>query len=259
MNPGQSVWGFSLHLYMNFGLIGRSLSHSFSKTYFEQKFKTLELKDCSYQNFDLNDLSEFTSLSKYNLKGLNVTAPYKEYIIPYLDTISEEAKSIGAVNCIKFMNGITEGYNTDVYGFKQSIKPFLEPIHNRALIFGTGGSSKAVAYALKQIGVDYYFVTSSVSKKTENTFFYSELNEIILSQFLLLINCTPLGMHPLVNDCVQLPFQYVTDKHLAYDLIYNPSETLFLKQCKQKNAVTINGYSMLQLQAEKSWEIWMKP
>ena len=143
-----------------------------------------------------------------------------------------------------------------MYGFKQSIKPFLEPIHNKALIFGTGGSSKAVAFALKQIGIDYYFVTSAKTKKMENAFFYEELNEIILSQFLLLINCTPLGMHPLVNDCIKLPYESVSAQHLAYDLIYNPNETLFLKQCKQKNAVTINGYSMLQLQAEKSWELW---
>ncbi len=246
---------------MHFGLIGRSLSHSFSKTYFEQKFKDLGLNDHSYQNFDLDSISEFSEMLKNNknLKGLNVTAPYKEQIIPFLDTISDEAKIIGAVNCIKFNNGIKEGYNTDVYGFKQSIKPFLEPIHNKALIFGTGGSSKAIAFALKQIGIDYYFVTSSSNKKSENTFFYSELNEIILSQFLLLINCTPLGMFPLINDSVQLPYQFVTEHHLAYDLIYNPTETLFLKQCKQKNAVTINGYSMLQLQAEKSWELWMVP
>jgi shikimate dehydrogenase len=243
---------------MHFGLIGRSLSHSFSKDYFEQKFRKLNLSGNTYSNFDLDSVSEFPSVIEQHpdLKGLNVTAPYKEQIIPFLDSLSDEAKIIGAVNCIKFNNGKKEGYNTDVYGFKQSIKPFLEPAHNRALIFGTGGSSKAVAYALKQIGVEYYFVTSASQKKQNNTFFYSELNEIIFKQFLLLVNCTPLGMHPIIDECVPIPYQLVGPQHLAYDLIYNPEETLFLKQCKEKNAVTINGYSMLQLQAEKSWEIW---
>ena len=191
-----------------------------------------------------------------NLTGLSVTVPYKEQIIPFLDELSIEAKEIGAVNCIHFVNGKSVGYNTDVSGFKTSIKPFLEPKHNRALIFGTGGSSKAIAYALKQIGVDCFFVTSLEYKKTPNTFFYYELSPIIFSQFLLLVNCTPVGMFPETNVALPIPFSYVTENHLAYDLIYNPAETVFLKNCKEKGAIIINGLSMLQLQAEKAWDIW---
>lgn len=243
---------------MQLGLIGKNLSHSFSKKYFEEKFNTQKLSEYSYNNFELNDIRDFPELIKShpNLSGLNVTHPYKESIIKYLDDCSDEAKSIAAVNCIKILNGKSYGYNTDEFGFRFSIKPFLEPKHNRALIFGTGGSSKAIAFALKKIGVEYYFVTSSDAKKTPNTFFYSELNPIILKQFLLLINCTPLGMFPEVNQAPQIPYECVTSDHLAYDLIYNPEETLFLKKCREQGAITINGLSMLKLQAEKSWEIW---
>ncbi len=243
---------------MQFGLIGKSLSHSFSKKYFEEKFKNEKLSNFSFTNFELNSISEFENIIKHNplLKGLSVTVPYKEQIIPFINELSSEANEIGAINCINFLNGKSLGYNTDVFGFKTSIKPFLEPKHNRALIFGTGGSSKAIAYALNQIGVDYFFVTSSQNKKNANTFFYSELSEIILSQFLLLINCTPVGMFPDVNKSPNIPYDFVTENHLVYDLIYNPAETFFLKNCKAKGAITINGYSMLQLQAEKAWEIW---
>jgi len=243
---------------MQFGLIGKKLSHSFSKKYFEEKFVTLGLNSYSYNNFELENIKEFPSLIQANpdLSGLNVTVPYKEEVMPYLNEISEEAKIIGAVNCIKIMNGKTKGYNTDEFGFRFSIKPFLEPKHNRALIFGTGGSSKAVAYALKSIGVEYYFLTSSDTKKAPNTFFYSELNPVILKQFLLLVNCTPLGMFPNSNEAPAIPYEQITPDHLTYDLIYNPEETLFLRKCREQGAITINGLSMLKLQAEKSWEIW---
>lgn len=244
---------------MQFGLIGKSLAHSFSKKYFEEKFRK-ENVSASFRNFELNTISEFPDVIKQNpeLKGLSVTVPYKEQVISYLDEVSDEAKEIGAVNCIHFENGKSRGYNTDIFGFKTSIKPFLEPKHNRALIFGTGGSSKAVACALKQIGVDCFFVTSLEYKKSPNTFFYYELSPIIFSQFLLLVNCTPVGMFPETSVTLPIPFSYVTEHHLAYDLIYNPEETLFLKNCKEKGAITINGLSMLHLQAEKAWEIWNK-
>lgn len=243
---------------MQLGLIGKTLAHSFSKKYFEEKFRKENISGCSYQNFELSNISGFKDLIKNNseLKGLNITYPYKEEVLPFLDSIDEEAKKMGAVNCVKINDGKTKGYNTDAYGFRQSIKPFLEPKHNKALIFGTGGSSKAIAYSLQQIGVEFYLVTSQKTKKTENTFFYSELSPFVLSQFLLLVNCTPLGMFPEINNCPQIPYDCVTEDHLAYDLIYNPEETLFLKQCKAKGAITINGLSMLQWQAEKSWEIW---
>jgi shikimate dehydrogenase len=241
---------------INFGLIGKSLSHSFSRSYFEKKFIENELKDHFYKNFELETIEQFSNVLKtQNFKGLNVTNPYKESIIPFLDELSIGAKEIGAVNCINIVNGKTIGYNTDAYGFGQSIKPFLDTTHGRALILGTGGASKAVAYALKKIGVEVFFATSS-NKKNTNTFFYDEINEGMMSAFKLIINTTPLGLYPNINEAPALPYHLFTDKHLAYDLIYNPEQTLFLKQAKEKGAVTINGLSMLHLQAQKSWEIW---
>jgi shikimate dehydrogenase len=241
---------------INFGLIGKSLSHSFSRSYFEKKFIENELNDHFYKNFELETIEQFSNVLKtQNLKGLNVTNPYKESVIPFLDELSIGAKEIGAVNCINIVNGKTIGYNTDAYGFGQSIKPFLDTTHGRALILGTGGASKAVAYALKKIGVEVFFATSS-NKKNTNTFFYDEINEGMMSAFKLIINTTPLGLYPNINEAPALPYHLFTDKHLAYDLIYNPEQTLFLKQAKEKGAVTINGLSMLHLQAQKSWEIW---
>ncbi|MDI1354578.1 MAG: shikimate dehydrogenase [bacterium] len=240
-----------------FGLIGRSLSHSFSKSYFEKKFNDLQLKDHSFENFELATIEDFKPLLKNNpnLNGVSVTIPYKETIMPFLDELSMEAKEIGAVNCISFKNRKLMGHNTDVYGFSQSIKPFLDANHERALILGTGGASKAVAYALKKVGVEVYFVSSS-PKKTENTFSYAEINDRILNAFKLIVNTTPLGTFPKTNECPPLPYEFLTPLHLAYDLVYNPAETLFLKKAKEQGAISVNGVSMLHLQAEKSWEIW---
>ncbi|MES2515632.1 MAG: shikimate dehydrogenase [Bacteroidota bacterium] len=245
---------------MNFGLIGKSLSHSFSKSYLDEKFLKENKSDFLYTNFDLENLDSFPELVlKHKLSGLNVTKPYKESIIPFLSELDATAKEIGAVNCIKITwdNEIPylKGYNTDYYGFAQSIKPFLEPIHQKALILGTGGASKAVAYALKNVGVDFYYVTSK-EKKGINYFQYPELNEYVLNAFKLIVNCTPLGMYPKADVCPEIPFEFVNGDHLLYDLIYNPSETLFLHEGKNRGAVTINGLNMLKLQADKAWEIW---
>lgn len=245
---------------MNVGLIGKGISHSFSKSYFENTiFKDLTSSN-SYSNFDLNDISEFPNVIKNNsLAGLNVTKPYKESVIQFLDELDDIAKSIGAVNCIKISTRnsklFLKGFNTDYFGFSQSIKPFLEPIHSKALILGTGGASKAVEYALKNIGVETYFVTSS-EKKSSNQFHYSELNEHFMNAFKLIINCTPLGLYPKIEECPNIPYEFISSEHLLYDLIYNPEETLFLKKGKEKGAVTINGLNMLKLQADKAWEIW---
>ncbi len=244
-----------------FGLIGKTLSHSFSKPYFEKKFKDLGLPDHCYLNFELTSIEELQNVLNDHplLRGFNVTIPYKEQIIPFLDELGEEAKAIGAVNCVKIQdqsNGKREliGYNTDVYGFASSIKPFLEPQHSRALILGTGGSSKAVAFALKRIGVEVFF--ASRNAKGENVFSYRQLNEHMLNSFKLIVNTTPLGMFPNMNEAPEIPYEYIGSSHLCYDLIYNPEETLFLKKCKAQGASTMNGYNMLKLQAEKSWEIW---
>ena len=245
---------------MNLGLIGKSLSHSFSKSYLEEKFIKENKSDFVYSNFDLENLDNFHDIVlKNKLSGLNVTKPYKESIIPFLDELDMTAKEIGAVNCIKVSwkndKPFLKGYNTDYYGFAQSIKPFLEPIHQKALILGTGGASKAVAFALKNVGVDFYYVTSG-EKKGANYLHYSELNEYVLNAFKLIVNCTPLGMYPKVEACPDIPFQHITPDHLLYDLIYNPQETLFLQKGKAQGAVTINGLNMLKLQADKAWEIW---
>lgn len=245
---------------MHFGLIGKSLSHSFSKPYLEEKFSKEGKTDFQYSNFDLENLDALLQIITDNhLNGLNVTKPYKELVIPFLNELDSTAKDIGAVNCIKINWNNNQpyliGYNTDYYGFAQSIKPFLEPIHQRALILGTGGASKAIAYALKNVDVDFYFVTSG-EKKGSNYFHYSELNEYVLNAFKLIVNCTPLGMFPKVDTCAQIPFEFIAAEHLLYDLIYNPEETLFLQRGKEQGAITINGLNMLKLQADKAWEIW---
>ena len=245
---------------MNFGLLGKSLSHSFSKPYFEKKFLDESKSEYTYSNFDLENLDSFlTIVTENKLSGLNVTKPYKETIIPFLNELDITAKEIGAVNCIKIIwkdeKPYLIGYNTDYYGFAQSIKPFLEPIHQKALILGTGGASKAVNFALKNIGVDVYFVTSG-EKKTANSFLYSELNNHILNAFKLIVNCTPLGMYPKIEACPDIPYELLNSEHLLYDLIYNPEETLFLKKGKEQGTVVINGLNMLKLQADKAWEIW---
>jgi len=245
---------------MNLGLIGKSLSHSFSKSYIEEKFINQDKLNFKYTNYDLDNLDSLHQLiTSEHLSGLNITKPYKEKIIPLLDELDATAIKIGAVNCVKitWKNGthFLIGYNTDYYGFAQSIKPFLEPTHQKALLLGTGGASKAIAYALQNIGVDIYFVTSG-KKKDSNYFEYGELNNFVLNAFKLVVNCTPLGMFPNAEACPLIPYEYLTNQHLVYDLIYNPHETLFLQKAKQQGAVTINGLNMLKLQADKAWEIW---
>ncbi len=245
---------------MNLGLLGKSLSHSFSKGYFEKKFTEESRSNYNYANYDLDNLDNLIQIiTEHRLSGLNVTKPYKESVIPFLNDMDSVAKDIKAVNCIKisWQNNVPHltGYNTDYYGFGQSIKPFLEPSHQKALILGTGGASKAVYYALKNIGVDVYFVTTG-EKKTTNSFFYSELNEHVLNAFKLIVNCTPLGMYPKTEAFPDIPYEYLTPQHLMYDLIYNPEQTLFLQKGKEKGAVIMNGLNMLKLQADKAWEIW---
>jgi shikimate dehydrogenase len=239
-----------------YGVLGKKLSHSFSRKYFENKFAELGLKDHTYSNFEFPSLKEFFSSLTENIKGFNITNPYKEEIIPYLDELSEEAKTIGAVNCVKIEGKKKIGFNTDAYGFSQSIKPFLESQHERALVLGTGGAAKAVAYSLRRVGVEVYFVTSKKEKKDAGSFFYSELNEIALRSFKLIVNASPVGMFPNNSEFPPIPYQFIDHSHLCYDLIYNPEQTVFLQRCSGQGAACMNGLSMLHLQAEKSWEIW---
>lgn len=239
----------------NFGLIGKNIGYSFSKTYFSKKFEKENLPH-SYENFDITSIENFPQIiaETSNLKGLNVTIPYKEQIIPFLDRLDVEAEKIGAVNTIKISEDKKLiGFNTDHLGFQKSLEYFLPLQHKTALILGTGGSSKAVAYALGNLGFDFKFVSRS---PTSNMLDYATLNQSIIENHLLIINCTPLGTSPNIADCPPIPYQFITKKHLLFDLIYNPPETEFIKRGKLRGAKTSNGLKMLELQAEKAWEIW---
>lgn len=242
-----------------FGLLGKNISYSFSRGYFKEKFESGNYEGCSYENFDLPVITDFPTIIENNpseLKGINVTIPYKEAVIQYLDKLSKKAAKIGAVNTIKITKkGKLKGYNTDYYGFKMSLQPLLQPHHKKALILGTGGASKGVAFALEELGIKYTFVSRG---NKENTTDYSEINEDTFKEYHIIVNCTPVGTSPDTDACPEIPYDYFTENHIAYDLIYNPAETKFLQQAKAKGAQIKNGLRMLELQAEKSWEIWNK-
>ncbi len=239
------------------GLLGKNISYSFSKAYFNKKFEDENIEGISYENFDIQSISLFPSIIKdtQGLKGLNVTIPYKQEVMPFLTKINKKAKAIGAVNTIKITKkGKLVGYNTDYYGFSKSLEPLLKPHHMSALILGTGGASKAVAYSLKKLGISYHYVSRKKSEGVSYT--YETLTESILMQHKIVINCTPLGTYPNIDDCPNIPYGGITEHHILFDLIYNPEVTKFLQLGKQQNAVTTNGLNMLKLQAEKSWNIW---
>ena len=242
----------------DFGLIGRDIDYSFSRTYFGNKFEREQLP-YHYVNFDLEQIEKFPDLIKNNagLRGLNVTIPYKESIIPYLDKLSKKARKIGAVNTIKIMkDGRLKGYNTDCYGFEKSLKPSISPHHNRALILGTGGASKAIEFVLNRLNIQFDYV--SRSEKPMAAFTYSDLNAEDLAAFQLIINCTPLGTYPEVEAYPPIPYEALGSQHLLYDLVYNPPKSSFLKKGEIQGAQIMNGRRMLELQAEKSFKIWTK-
>lgn len=244
-----------------YGLLGYPLGHSFSKNYFNQKFEAEKI-DAEYLNFEIPDIKEIKSVIKENpeLNGLNVTIPYKQQVIPYLDDLDDDARQIGAVNVIKFSKGLfgkvkLKGYNSDIIGFKQSIEPLLKDHHRKALILGTGGASKAVFHGLKQLGIAATFVSR---QSKEYCITYEEITEKIMEQYHVIVNTTPLGMYPNVNACPNIPYELLTSDHLLYDLLYNPDETLFMQKGKERGAVVKNGLEMLLLQAFAAWEIWQK-
>ncbi|WP_296635558.1 shikimate dehydrogenase [Polaribacter sp.] len=240
-----------------FGLLGKDISYSFSRGYFSEKFKQLNLDNHNYVNFDLPKIEDFPSILEDNesVLGINVTIPYKEAVIPYLDKIDKTAKEIGAVNTIKITRrGNLKGYNSDVVGFEKSITPLLNKHHKKALILGTGGASKAIAYALKRNDIKYKFVSRNPEGKKQIS--YADLSREIIEDYTLIVNSTPLGTSPHVNNCPNIPYQFITPNHLLYDLIYNPQVSKFLANGRQKGASIKNGYEMLELQAEESWRIW---
>ena len=238
----------------HYGLIGKTLGHSFSEAFFKDYFEKNNI-EAKYSNFELKEIEEISSIFNQNLSGLNVTFPYKESVIPFLDRLDESAAQIGAVNVIAFENGEKVGYNTDAYCFAQSIKPFLTFEHERALIFGTGGASKAVAHVFKQIGLDVFYISRNGNEEN-GVFRYEDINSHMLRSCRVLVNCTPVGTFPDVNACLELPFEHLTPAHLVIDLVYNPAETELMKRAKKNGAAVMNGLSMLQHQALKSYEIW---
>jgi shikimate dehydrogenase len=266
-----------------YGLIGKQLSHSFSKHYFTEKFKIENILNTSYNLYELQNIDEFPALIKstVGLKGLNVTVPYKESVLPYLYHLSEEAKQVGAVNTIKvnltpalpknrdrYSKGegaefvirnenmyIMElyGYNTDVVGFRESLLPILSPNHKKALVLGTGGASKAITYVLKQLGIEYLVVSRMIQ---QGLITYEEINKHLLDEYLLIINASPVGMYPYVENTPEIPYEHLSARHLLYDLVYNPEMSLFLKKGMAHGANIKNGKEMLLLQAKASWNIW---
>jgi shikimate dehydrogenase len=239
-----------------YGLIGRSLDHSFSKDYFDKKFAENNI-DAEYRNFEFEKIEDVRQNLEIieNLSGLNVTIPYKQEIIPYLDDIDAFAKEIGAVNTIQIKDGKWKGFNSDYYGFLTSLKPFLENKHDRALILGSGGASKAIQFGLKKMGIPFHIVSR---EKGKNDLCYEDLNKHVFNACKLIINTTPLGTFPNMNEIPKIPFEYINSNHLVYDLVYNPSKTQFLKIAEEQGALIMNGIDMLKHQAEKSWEIWNK-
>jgi shikimate dehydrogenase len=238
-----------------FGLIGKTLKHSFSKNYFTQRFKEHQIADCIYESFELQSIEELPSLiaAHPDLEGLNVTIPYKEDVLPFLDRKNDVVEAIEACNCIKISNGKLIGFNTDAIGFKNSLQPQLKPYHKNALVLGTGGASKAVRYALNELAINYQVVSR---RKGADCLGYEDIDEEVLKQHKLIINTTPLGMYPNVNDDPPIPYRYITSEHFLFDLIYNPEKTKFLQHGEEQGAQIANGYEMLILQAEESWRIW---
>lgn len=243
-----------------YGLIGYPLGHSFSKNFFNEKFLSENI-DAEYVNFEIPTIEAFPKIIQMNpnLSGLNVTIPYKEQIIPYLDELDKDAAAIGAVNVIKPVHDAKGrikliGYNSDIIGFTRSIESLLEPHHHKALILGTGGASKAIHHGLLQLGLETTFV--SRSPKNSSTIAYTDLTPEIMDEYKVIVNCTPVGMYPRADECPDIPYHLLTPKHLLYDLLYNPSTTLFMKKGAENGAIVKNGLEMLLLQAFAAWDIW---
>lgn len=240
-----------------YGLIGYPLGHSFSRKFFTEKFEK-EGIDAQYLNFEIPSIEEFPEIIKNNpeLRGLNVTIPYKQQVMQYLHNISEEASAIGAVNVVRVRDGHLTGFNSDVIGFVESIRPLLKPHHKKALILGTGGASKAIHYGLeKKLGMETLFVSRTAR---EGMITYDDITPETLQTYPVIVNCSPVGMYPHVDECPALPYEALNENNLLYDLVYNPLETLFMKKGAAQGATVKNGLEMLHLQAIASWEFWEK-
>jgi len=238
-----------------FGLIGYPLTHSFSKNYFTEKFKKETIENCRYENFQLETIEDLPKIIYENtdLQGLNITIPYKESVLQFLDESNELVKQTGACNCIKILGRKLIGYNTDVIGFEKALLNKIDPSHKNALVLGTGGAAKAVEFVLRKTGIDYKHVSRHPSA---NIFSYEQLTPEVIEKNTLIINTTPLGMYPNITEFPPLPYEAITEKHLLFDLVYNPAKTLFLRKGEERGASIQNGYDMFVYQAEESWNIW---
>lgn len=238
-----------------FGLIGNPLTHSFSKKYFTQKFETENITGCRYELYPLDNIDQLPGLLQQEpaLEGINITIPYKEQVLAYLDEQSPAVQQIKACNCIRIVDGKMVGHNTDVLGFQQSLQHQLKPHHTKALILGTGGAAKAVAFALEQLQLAYQYVSR---RPGDNTIGYGDLTPELMQSHTLIINTTPLGTYPDTEKAPPIPYTLLTDRHHLYDLVYNPAATLFLRKGKELGAQVQNGADMLVIQAEESWKIW---
>ena len=242
-----------------YGLIGYPLTHSFSKRFFTEKFEKENI-GAVYENFEIDSISLFPEIIKNNpeLNGLNVTIPYKEQVIPFLNELDEAAEKVGAVNTVKInrtkQGAWLKGFNTDTYGFESTLEPLLKPHHKKALILGTGGASKAIKFVLNKLVID--FISASIEELKDKEISYAEVDKNVMTERLLIINATPLGTYPKVETYPPIPYEYISEKHLLFDLVYNPEETLFMKKGKEQGATVKNGYEMLLQQALKSYAIW---
>jgi len=242
-----------------YGLIGFPLTHSFSKRYFTEKFETEKI-DSTYENFEIDNINKFPDIINSNpeIVGINVTIPYKEQVLQFLNELNDSAREIGAVNTIKISRTGSgthlKGFNTDTYGFETSLKPHLKEHHKKALILGTGGASKALKYVLGKLGIE--FISASIEELKENEIRYDDIDEKMMKERLLIINATPLGTYPKVDTFPNIPYEFITEKHLLFDVVYNPEVSVFLRNGLEKGAAIKNGYEMLLLQAIRSYEIW---
>lgn len=237
-----------------YGIIGNPLGHSFSKGFFTEKFAR-EGIDAEYLNFQISEIGKLTEVLRENpeLRGINVTLPYKTEIIPFLDELSDEAREIGAVNVVQIRNGHLKGFNSDIIGFTKSIQPLLKPHHQKALILGTGGASRAIRVGLTRLGLEWKYVSRTPH---EGMITYEDITAETLREYEVIVNCSPVGMFPKVDGCPAIPYEFLTPDNLLYDLVYNPETTLFMKKGALQGAVVKNGLEMLHLQAIASWEFW---
>lgn len=237
-----------------YGIIGYPLGHSFSRTFFSEKFQREHI-DAEYVNFEVPSADALTDIVRLNpnLRGLNVTLPHKEAVIPLLDELSDEAREIGAVNVIRVRDGRLKGFNSDIIGFMDSIRPLLQPWHKRALVLGTGGASRAIRVGLERLGLSWTYVSRTPA---QGRLTYADLTPQVMQDYQVVVNCSPVGMYPRVDACPDIPYHLLTSQHLLYDLVYNPLETLFLRRGAEQGATVKNGLEMLHRQAVASWEFW---